>query len=109
MIPEITVADLLTLVGLTPIVMVVVEGVKRVAELSDATIKRIGPILGPGSGILLALAAAGWQITQLGIPVDVFQAGLTGAVAGALASGLYDVVGEGLGKIVERASGGRIT
>lgn len=108
MIPEITVADLLTLVGLTPIVMVVVEAIKRLLALTDATIKRVGPVLSIGSGVLLAEAAAGWLITQ-GAAVDLGQAALTGFVSGAAASGLYNVVGESVGQLVERASGGRIT
>ena len=108
MIPEITVADLLTLVGLTPIVMVFVEAVKRLLALTEAVIQRVGPILSIGSGILLALAAAGWLRTQ-GTAVDLGQAVLTGFAAGALAGGLYDVVGEQLGKVIERATGGRLT
>jgi len=108
MIPNVTVADLLTLVGLTPMVMIFTEAVKRLLALTDATIKRVGPILSIGSGILLALAAAGWLTTQ-GQIVDVGQATLTGFVAGALAGGLYDVVGDPVGKLIERATGGRIT
>lgn len=108
MIPEITVADLLTLVGLVPIVMVFTELVKRTLAMTDTTIKRFGPLLSVGSGILLALAAGGWLMSQ-GQVIDVGQVTLTGGVAGALAAGLYDVVGEQLGKLVERATGGRIT
>jgi hypothetical protein len=108
MIPNITVADLLTLAGLTPIVMVFTELVKRTLAMTDEATKRFAPLLSVGSGILLALAAAGWLMSQ-GIPVDLGQTILTGGVAGALAAGLYDVVGEQLGKIVERATGGRIT
>jgi hypothetical protein len=108
MIPEVTVADLLTLVGLTPIVMVFVEAVKRLLALTDATIKRVGPVLSIGSGVLLALAAAGWLTTQ-GQVVDIGQAVLTGFVAGSLAAGLYDVVGDQIGSLVERVSGGRLT
>lgn len=108
MIPEITVADLLTLVGLTPIVMVFVEALKRLLALTDATIKRIGPVLSISSGILLALAAAGWLTTQ-GAAVDIGQAVLTGFVAGALAAGLYDTVGDTVGQLVERATGRRVT
>jgi len=108
MIPEVTVADLLTLVGLTPIVMLLVEAVKRLLELSETAIKRVGPVLSIGSGILLALAAAGWLMAQ-GQIVDVGQAVLTGGVAGSLAAGLYDVVGDQIGSLVERVSGGRIT
>ncbi len=108
MIPEITVADLLSLAGLVPVVMVFVELVKRTLAMTEAATKRFGPLLSVGSGILLALAAAGWLMTQ-GLPVDLGQTVLTGGVAGALAAGLYDVVGEQLGKIVERATGGRIT
>jgi hypothetical protein len=108
MIPEITVADLLGLAALTPIVMVFTELIKRTLAMTEATTKRFGPLLSVGSGILLALAAAGWLMNQ-GMPVDIGQTVLTGFVAGALAAGLYDVVGEQLGKIVERATGGRIT
>jgi hypothetical protein len=108
MIPEVTVADLLTLVGLTPIVMVFVEAVKRLLTLNDAAIQRFGPVLSIGSGILLAEAAAGWLISQ-GTAVDIGQAALTGAVAGALSAGLYDVVGERAGQLIERVTGGRIT
>lgn len=108
MIPEVTVADLLTLVGLTPIVMVFVEAVKRLLALTDNAIKRTGPVLSIGSGILLAEAAAGWLATQ-GAVVDVGQAALTGFVAGALASGLYNVVGDPVGQLVERVTGGRVT
>lgn len=109
MLPEVTVADLLTLVGLTPIVMVFVEAVKRLLELNEAAIKRVGPVLSIGSGILLALAAAGWLMVGQGQVVDVGQAILTGGVAGALASGIYNVVGEQIGTLIERATGGRIT
>lgn len=108
MIPEVTVADLLTLVGLTPIVMVFVELVKRTLAFTDETSKRFGPILSVTSGIVLALLAAFWLITT-GNLVDIGQVILTGGVAGALAAGLYDVVGERLGLILEKASGGRIT
>lgn len=108
MIPNVTVPDLLTLVGLTPIVMVFVEAVKRLLELPDAVIKRVGPIGTIAAGVLLALAASGWLMGQ-GQSVDLGQSVLTGAVAGALAAGLYDVVGEQLGKIIERATGGRVT
>ena len=83
MIPEVTPADLLTLVGLTPIVMVFVEMTKRLLALTDAAIGRFGPVLSIGSGILLALAAAGWLTVQ-GTVVDFGQAALTGFVAGAL-------------------------
>ena len=108
MIPEVTVADLLTLVGLTPMVMLATEAIKRLFALTEATIKRVGPVLSIGSGILLALGAAGWLTTQ-GQAVDVGQAVLTGFVAGALSSGLYNVVGDPVGKLIERATGGRIT
>ena len=108
MIPEVTVADVLTLVGLTPLVMVFAELVKRTLAMTDAAIKRFGPLLSVGSGILLALAASGWLMTQ-GQVVDIGQTILTGFVAGTLSAGLYDVVGEQLGKLVERATGGRIT
>ena len=108
MIPEITVADLLTLVGLTPIVMVFVEALKRLLTLSEDVTKRVGPVLAIGSGILLALAAAGWLMTQ-GTAVDLGQAVLTGFVSGALAAGLYDTVGDTVGQLIERATGGRIT
>lgn len=108
MIPEVSVADLLTLVGLTPIVMIFVEAVKRFLALTDAAVKRFGPVLSIGSGVLLAEAAAGWLITQ-GTAVDVGQAALTGAVAGAISAGLYDAVGAKIGQGVEFLSGGRFT
>jgi len=108
MIPEVTVADLLTLVGLTPMVMLATEAIKRLFALTEATIKRVGPVLSIGSGILLALAAAGWLMTQ-GQAVDAGQAVLTGFVSGALAAGLYDTVGDQVGSLIERVSGGRIT
>ena len=108
MIPEVTVADLLTLVGLTPIVMVFVEAVKRLIAMPEATIKRVGPVLSIGSGILLALAAAGWLMTQ-GTIVDPGQAVLTGFVAGALSAGLYDAAGEQIGKLIALVTRGRIT
>jgi len=109
MIPEVSVADLVTLVGLTPIVMVFVEAVKRLLALTDAAIKRVGPVLSIGSGILLALAAGAWMTVGQGMTVDLGQAALTGFVSGALASGLYNVVGDPIGQLVERATGGRIT
>src|SRR3990172_8963379 len=108
MIPEVTVADLLTLVGLTPMVMVFVEAIKRLFALTEATIKRVGPVLSIGSGILLAGIAAGW-LTSQGQIVDVGQAALTGFVAGALSAGLYDAVGDPVGQLIERATGGRLT
>ncbi len=108
MIPNVTVPDLLTLAGLVPIVMVFVELVKRTLAMTEAAIKRFGPLLSVASGIVLASAAGAWLVTQ-GTAVDWGQTVLTGGVAGALAAGLYDVVGEQLGKIVERATGGRIT
>jgi hypothetical protein len=107
-IPEVTVSDLLGLAALTPIVMVFAELVKRTLAMTEATTKRFGPLLSVGSGILLSLGASGWLMSQ-GQVIDPGQSALTGFVAGALSAGLYDVVGEQLGKIVERASGGRIT
>ncbi len=108
MIPNVTVPDLLTLAGLVPIVMVFVELVKRTLAMTPEAIKRFGPILSVISGIFLASGAGAWLMTQ-GTLVDWGQTVLTGGVAGALAAGLYDVVGEQLGKIVERATAGRIT
>jgi uncharacterized YccA/Bax inhibitor family protein len=108
MIPEVTVSDLLTLVGLVPIVMVFVELVKRTFALTTEAIKRFGPLISVVSGIALGLLAGGWLYTQ-GQTIDWGQAVLTGFVAGALSAGLYDVVGEQLGNIVERATGGRVT
>ncbi len=109
MIPEVTVADLTTLVGLTPIVMVFVEAVKRLFALTDPTIKRVGPVLSIGSGIGLAVAAGAWMTVGQGMTVDLGQAALTGFVAGALSSGLYNVVGSPVGQLIEKATGGRIT
>lgn len=108
MLPDLTVADLLTLVGLTPVVMVFVELLKRTLAMTDAAVKRYGPVLSVGSGILLALTTSGWLTTQ-GRVVDLGQSVLTGFVAGALTAGLYDALGEQIGLVVERLSRGRVT
>lgn len=103
-----TVGSLLTLAGLAPVLAAFVELVKRTLGLTEAQTSRFGPILSVASGILLALAAAGWQTTQ-GISVDAGQAALTGALAGFASAGLYDLVGSPAGTLVERATGGRLT
>jgi hypothetical protein len=108
MIPEVTVADLLTLVGLTPVVVIFTELVKRTLALTEAATKRWGPGLSIGSGILLALAAGGWLMVQGNI-IDVGQTVLTGFVAGSLAAGLYDVAGEQIGTLIAKVTGGRVT
>lgn len=108
MLPDLTVADLLTLVGLAPVVMVFVELLKRTLAMTDAAVKRYGPVLSVGSGILLACAAGGWLITR-GQVIDLGQVILTGFAAGALAAGLYDTVGEQIGLAIEKLSRGRIT
>lgn len=102
------IADFLTLAGLTPIVAVFVELVKRTLALGENQTSRFGPALSVGSGIGLSLAAAGWLASQ-GQIVDVGQAVLTGALAGFASAGLYDLVGSPAGTLVERATGGRLT
>jgi hypothetical protein len=97
-----TIADLTTLVGLAVVVAIIVELVKRTAALSDETTKRFGPALACATGTVLGVA------TSFYLTTEIAQGALTGFLAGALASGLYNLAAEQIGKLVSSATGGRV-
>ena len=80
-------SDLLTVGGLTVVVAIVVEVIKRAAAMTDAAIERFGPLMAVVVGVIVGGGVALYQAQ------DVAQAVLVGLLAGASAMGLSDLIG----------------
>lgn len=79
-----------TLAGATILVGLIVEAIKRALAWGQAQVDRFGPLFSMAVGIIvvLLLTAATTAVT-----LEVLAAGIvTGILAGAAASGLYDAV-----------------
>lgn len=90
--PEITVADLLTLTGASGAVMALFEVAKRLWAPSAAQLDRFGPL------IALTLGVAVVEGASLALGADPAQGAVTGAAAGLYAIGLYKVAGRIVGE-----------
>ena len=78
-------SDLLTLGGAAVLVTIVFKVIELAIGLSGPAKDRFGPLLAVAIGVALVTAAS------LSLGADVLQGAITGVLAGALASGLYDV------------------
>jgi hypothetical protein len=78
-------SDLLTLGGAAVLVTIIFKVLELALQLSDESKKRFGPLLSIAIGIVIVEAAS------LSLAADLFQGFVTGLLAGAVASGLYDV------------------
>lgn len=81
--PELT--DLQTIGGLSVVVTLVFEVIKRAWHPTAAQLSRFGALVAVGLGVAAAEAAA--FVTG----ADLAQAALTGIFAGGLASGIYSL------------------
>jgi hypothetical protein len=103
MVDEVQVGSLLTISGLTVVTGLIVEAIKRAANLGADIVSRFGPLLSMSVGIVLGLIAVfilnGADVT----PETIFQAVLTGIFSGAAASGLYDAFTSGPSTSAERS------
>lgn len=77
--------DLLTLGGAAVLVTIIFKVVELALQLTAEAKARFGPLLSIVIGIVLVEAAS------LSLAQDLFQGFITGLLAGAVASGLYDV------------------
>ena len=87
-------AALLTVAGLAPIVSMLSQLIWRTAGhdgAGDAVRDRFGPIVAVGVAVVLAEVAL-WVTASIGVTrLDIFQAALTGGVAGLAAIGIHDL------------------
>ena len=90
--PEITVADLLTLTGASAAVMALFEVAKRLWSPSATQLDRFGPL------VALCLGVAVVEGASLALGADLAQGAITGADAGLYAIGLYKVAGRMVGQ-----------
>jgi hypothetical protein len=84
--PELTVADLITLGGATIVVTLVVELIKRATAWDAAFNDRFVPLL----AVFVGIAIGGGAALYLG--ADPVQAGLNGLLAGCASQGLHQVL-----------------
>lgn len=82
---NLSVSDLLTVVGNAALTMALVEVVKRTLAMPAAAVDRFGAVIALVIAIALAVAAA------VVLHADLAQAVLTGAVAGTTSIGIYKV------------------
>jgi hypothetical protein len=82
---DLSVSDLLTVVGNAGLTLALVEVVKRTLAMSDAAVDRFGPIVALAIAVVLAVAAA------VVLHADLAQAVLTGVVSGTTSIGIYKV------------------
>src|SRR5690554_6227110 len=83
---ELTVQDVLTMTGATTLVLIAVGVVKRSWPNFDSA--RWGALLAIGFGLLVVCGANALSLAE--VRLDWAQAILTGILAGAAASGIYD-------------------
>jgi hypothetical protein len=81
-----TAAAMLTVAGLSVIVLLVVEVIMRAWQPTAELKKRVGPLVALGVALTFAVIASFLQ------SADVYQAVLTAIVAGATSMGIYDTV-----------------
>ena len=86
-VPEVT--ALLTISGVTVVTIIVMEVVKRAAELSAGALDRFGALLAIATATVLALLALFVVNGTAVAPESVLQAVLVGIFGGAAASGIY--------------------
>jgi hypothetical protein len=77
--------DLLTLGGAAVLVTILFKVIELATQMTASAKSRFGPLLSITIGVVLVEAAS------LSLAKDLFQGFITGILAGAVASGLYDV------------------
>jgi hypothetical protein len=83
------VSALLTITGVSVVTVIIMEIVKRAAQMSEASVKRWGPLLAVGIATVLAVLAL-FVINGTAIDGEsVLQAILTGIMGGAASAGIY--------------------
>lgn len=78
--------ELLTAAGAASIVIILLQVIKPALDLADATWRRLGALIAITAGVLVTSGAN----VALAFPQHPIEAILTGVLAGASASGLYD-------------------
>lgn len=76
--------EVLTFAGASIVVAVIFQAIKAAWQPTDAALKRFGPLLSLGVGIVVVVPFAAYQ------GADLVAGALVGLMAGASASGLYD-------------------
>ncbi len=95
--------ELLTVGGASAIVLILIQVIKPAMALSEAAWSRFGALIAITLGVVVASAGNG----ALGFPAHPFEAGLSGFLAGASASGLYQA-GSRAGTAVSAAISARL-